>query len=251
MIMEELEQAIGLFGPISLEEMDRVALQSRMDTKFLFSASDLPALLQKLSTEYRILETAGRRGTLYHTLYFDTAGRRSYFDHHRGRTFRHKVRMREYVGSGTCFLEVKLRTGRGGTNKKRIPVPAIAPGFTPEQAAFVARAIGAESELQPVLTNDFLRYTLVHRTRWERLTLDTGLQFTAMDGRTAALPGLCVAELKEGRTGHGSPFLELMKALPSPPVNFSKYCMGTVLLWPRLKYNRFKPIVLRARKLAA
>lgn len=249
--MEALEQVINRFSPISLEEMEGVALQSRMDTKFLFSSADLPGLLHLLSAEYRVLETAGRRGTLYRTLYFDTPERRSYFDHHNGRTFRCKVRMREYVGSHTCFLEVKQRTGRGGTRKMRIPVPAIEPFFTPEQAAFVAEATGTARPLQSVLANEFFRYTLVHRTRGERLTVDLDLKFSAADGRRAGLPGLCVAELKEGRTGHGSPFLELMKALPSPPVSVSKYCVGTVLLWPELKANRFKPVLLRARKLAA
>ncbi len=249
--MEEVQRAISGYAPISLAEMDNVALQSRMDTKYLLAAAGLPMLLKQLSAEYRVLETAGQRGTLYRTLYFDTPGRRAYFDHHNGRTFRHKVRIREYVGSDSCFLEVKLRTGRGGTDKRRIPVPALNPVLTPGQAGFVARCTGSDTALQPTLTNAFFRYTLVHRTRWERLTLDLGLSFRSIDGREASLPGLCVAELKEGRTGHGSPFLALMKALPSPPVSFSKYCIGTVLLWPHLKYNRFKPILLRARKPAA
>lgn len=246
--MKSLDPALARFTPISLAEMDNVALQSRMDTKYLVAFRDLPGLLEALSVEYRMLEVNGERGIRYRTLYFDTPGRRAYFDHHNGRSRRCKVRMREYLGSGACFLEVKRRTGRGGTVKRRILVPAIAETLTEGQQAFVAGACDLGPHLVPTLWNEFRRYTLVHTERIERITLDVGLSFRDEDGE-AALEGICVAELKEGRTGHGSPFAALMRALPAPPTSFSKYCVGTVLLQPSIKYNQFKPILLHARRL--
>lgn len=248
--MAALQHALAGFVTISLPEMDAVALQSRMDTKYLLSVHRLPALLHELAKEYRLLEVGGQRGGLYRTLYFDTPGLQAYYDHHNGRTFRCKVRLREYTSSGACFLEVKNRNGRGGTEKRRIPAPAMAATLTPGQRAFVASACDLGPDLVPALWNEFTRYTLVHAERIERITLDTGL-FFYMEGREARLNGVCVAELKEGRTGHGSPFAALMRALPSPPMNFSKYCMGTVLLRPGVKYNQFKPALLRAERLAA
>ncbi|HRO39544.1 MAG TPA: polyphosphate polymerase domain-containing protein [Flavobacteriales bacterium] len=248
--MFDVSSMIARFAPISLDEMEGVALQSRMDTKYLVGETELPGLLGRLVADYRLLETETGRGTLYRTLYYDTPERRFYRDHHNGRTFRSKVRMREYVGSGTCFLEVKQRTGRGGTRKRRVPVAAIGPVLSPAQAAFVADAIGSHTELQPVVRNEFFRYTLVHRTRKERLTLDLRLQFSSGDGTGASIPGLCVAELKEADIGHGSPFTALVRALPAPPSNFSKYCIGTVLLNPGVKYNNFKAVLLRAHKVA-
>lgn len=236
------------FAPIVLDEMDSVALQSRMDTKYLIAAQHLPDILKTLSAEYRMLEVNGQRGSIYRTLYFDTPERRFYFDHHNGRTFRSKVRMREYSSSGACFLEVKRSTGRGGTVKRRIPIPAIAEHLTASQQEFVTAISGSTKPLVPLLWNEFFRYTLVHRERAERLTLDTSLTFRNADGE-AALPGICVAELKEGRTGHGSPFAALMRALPAAPASFSKYCIGTLLLEPGIKHNQFKPILLRARRL--
>lgn len=243
-----LSPILKQFVPIALREMDRVALQSRMDTKYLLAEHHLPDILNTLSAEYRMLEVDGQLGSTYRTLYFDTPDRQFYFDHHNGRTFRCKVRMREYASTGACFLEVKRRTGRGGTVKRRIPIPAIAEHFTDEQAEFVASASGNTEPLVPLLWNEFFRYTLVHRERAERLTIDTSLTFRDAKGE-ASLPGLCVAELKEGRTGHGSPFAALMRALPAPPASFSKYCIGTVLLEPGIKYNQFKPILLHARRL--
>ncbi|MCO6481357.1 MAG: polyphosphate polymerase domain-containing protein [Flavobacteriales bacterium] len=246
--MPALEQVIPLFARITLKEMDAVSLQSRMDSKYLLAMADLPKLLAALTGEYRLLEVKGQRGAAYRTLYFDTPDRRAYYDHHNGRSFRCKVRMREYVGTGSCFLEVKRRTGRGGTVKRRIAIPAIGTALTGAQLAFIAGACDLGPGLVPVMWNEFRRFTLVHTERIERITLDTGLMFR--DGeRAAALPGVCVAELKEGRTGHGSPFAALMRALPTPPTRFSKYCIGTVLLHPEIKYNLFKPVLLQARKL--
>ncbi len=247
--MALLNPIIALFVPIDLSEMDGVALQARMDTKFLFAASELPALLEVLSAEYRMLEVNGERGVGYRTLYFDTPDRRFYFEHHNGYTYRSKVRMREYIGSNVCFLEVKRRTGRGGTLKSRIAIPAISEQLTPGQVQFAASVSLCDTPLLPTLWNEFFRYTLVHHERAERLTLDVRLAFRDADGE-ATLPHICVAELKEGRTGHGSPFLELMRKLPEPPTSFSKYCVGTVLLNPGIKYNQFKPILLRAARAA-
>ncbi|HRA17242.1 MAG TPA: polyphosphate polymerase domain-containing protein [Flavobacteriales bacterium] len=244
----QLSPILQQFDPIALRDMDGVALQTRMDTKYLFGIGRLPQILETLSSEYRMLEVDGQRGSTYRTLYFDTPERQFYFDHHNGRSFRSKVRMREYASSGASFLEVKRRTGRGGTDKRRIPIPAIMEHLTGGQVAFVAEASGFTRSLVPTLWNEFFRYTLVHRERAERLTLDTSLSFRDANGE-ASLASVCVAELKEGKTGHGSPFAALMRGLPAPPASFSKYCIGTILLTPGIKHNQFKPILLHAHRL--
>lgn len=243
-----LSTILRQFTPIALGEMEGVALQSRMDTKYLVAEARIPGILMALSKTYRMLEVAGQLGCAYRTLYFDTPDRQFYFDHHNGRTFRCKVRIREYASTGACFLEVKRRTGRGGTVKRRIPVPTVTEHLTAPQAAFVAAASGCREQLVPVLWNEFFRYTLVHRERAERLTLDTSLTFRGTQAEVS-LPGVCVAELKEGKAGHGSPFAALMRALPAPPASFSKYCIGTALLRPGIKSNQFKPVLLHARRL--
>jgi hypothetical protein len=238
---------LGAFESIDLEELDRVTLMSRMDTKYAFDIARLPEVIATLHPEYRVLEVNGVRGTLYRTLYYDTADRKHYFDHHNGRTFRSKVRFREYVGSNLFFLEVKRKTGRGGTDKKRIQVEGIAETMSAAQQAFVAEASNFDLPLVPTLWNEFFRTTFVHRERAERLTIDRDLSFSNASGRST-LPDLCVAELKEARTGHGSPFTALMRSIPVPPSNLSKYCIGTLLLEPAIKHNNFKPTLLRVRQ---
>lgn len=238
---------LDTFEPIDLLELDRVTLLSRMDTKYAFDIARLPEVIATLHPEYRVLEVNGVRGTLYRTLYYDTADRKHYFDHHNGRTFRSKVRFREYAGSDLFFLEVKRKTGRGGTDKKRIQVEAIGDTMSDEQKAFVGEASNCDIPLVPMLWNEFFRITFVHRERAERLTIDRDLSFSNTTGK-ATLPDLCVAELKEARTGHGSPFTELMRSIPVPPSNLSKYCIGTLLLDPTIKHNNFKPTLLRVRQ---
>jgi hypothetical protein len=246
--MPTLQEVIQRFDPISLAEMDRVQLLDRMDTKYVFGSPALPSVLEALRPEYRILEVEGRRGTDYRSLYYDTADLRHYHEHHNGHAFRSKVRFREYMGSGICFLEVKRKTGRGGTDKKRIRVVGIPTAMTPEQQSFAAKASTCGEPLLPQLWNHFTRITLVHRTRNERLTIDHDLRFSRVDGERS-LEGICVAELKEARADRSSPFAHLMRQLSVRPAGMSKYCIGLLLLRPDVKRNAFKPILLQLERI--
>lgn len=243
-----LERTLAAFDPITLAEMDDVKLQMRMDTKYIFRDADLPGYLQALLPDYRLLEVNGVRGVAYRSLYYDTPDRKHYLEHHNGRIFRSKVRFREYVDSGLCFLEVKRKTGRGGTDKVRERVPSIPMQLSPEQQRYAARASGCDDPLEAVLWNHFTRFTLVHRTRQERLTIDSHLRFSGSD-RKADLDGICVAELKESRADRGSPFAALMRAEGARPSGMSKYCIGLLLLGLAPKHNAFKPTLLRLEHL--
>lgn len=237
------------FDPIGLAEMDAVKLQDRMDSKFAFPEGELDAVLFEMSLHYRCLEVDGARGTAYRSLYLDTTDLRSFTDHHNGRTFRNKVRYREYLGSGLCFLEVKRKTGRGRTDKRRMKVDAIPEVPPQEHLRFIQEASGRMEPLVPVLWNHFTRYTFVHRTLPERLTIDLGLGFSTAKG-AASLSGIVVAELKQERVDRGSPFMQMMRRRGHRPSGMSKYCIGALLLKPALKYNAFKPTLLHLRKLA-
>jgi hypothetical protein len=83
--------------------------------------------------------------------------------------------------------------------------------------------------LQPTLSNDFLRVTLMDKGRTERLTLDLNVQFDC-DGRTAVLPGIVIAELKQSDADARSAFASQMRAAGILPTSISKYCVGVRLL---------------------
>lgn len=239
---------IARFDPISLAEMDGVKLQDRVDTKYVVSLTELDDVLQDMLPHYRLLEVDGVRGTSYRSLYFDTPGLRHYQDHHNKRTFRVKVRYREYIGADLAFLEVKRKTGRGGTDKARLRVPSIPPSMPPEHAAFVAKAAGRQEDLVPTLWNHFTRFTFVHRERAERLTIDLDLRYTAPSGERA-LEGIAVAELKQGRADRMSDFVRIMRGRNIRPSGMSKYCIGMLLLGQPVKHNAFKETMLRLERI--
>ena len=146
------------------------------------------------------MHVEGNAGTDYRSLYFDTKDLQHYHDHHNRRTFRNKVRFREYLGSGLVYLEVKKKTGRGRTNKKRMKVAGIPDQLSPEQSAFIAKHCRRNDEMVPTIWNHFTRYTFVDRNGSERLTMDVQLRFT--DAATdKELGGVVIAELKQAATG--------------------------------------------------
>jgi hypothetical protein len=228
--------------------MDGVKLQDRVDTKYVFSETDLPGVLEAMMKDYRLLEVDGVRGTSYRSLYFDTPDLQHYQDHHNQRTFRNKVRFREYLGSGLVYLEVKRKTGRGRTDKKRMRVEAIPAALSPEQHAFVTAALGKEQPLQATLWNNFTRYTFVNRNAPERLTMDVGLTF-ADSGAERSLGPIVIAELKQERADRTSPFVRLMRQRVFAASGMSKYCVGTLLVEKNVKPNAFKAVLLKLQRL--
>mgnify|MGYP001099299736 CR=1 FL=1 len=56
-----LADLAGCLSPITLDEMERVALLNRQDTKYVVTNSRLLAALQSLQNDYRILSINGKR----------------------------------------------------------------------------------------------------------------------------------------------------------------------------------------------
>lgn len=246
--MSQPQSIIPHFEPISLEEMDGVQLQDRVDTKYVFGEDRLHAVLEAMVPDYRLLEVDGVRGTRYRSLYFDTPNLQHYQDHHNERTFRCKVRFREYLGSGIVYLEVKRKTGRGRTDKKRMRVDAIPEALSSEQQEFVSRASRTQGPMQATLWNHFTRYTFVNKHRPERLTMDVGLTFSDAH-RERALGGIVIAELKQARADRTSPFVRIMRGHVLAASGMSKYCIGMLLLEKKVKHNAFKEVLLKLDRL--
>jgi hypothetical protein len=245
-----IQEILQQFEAISLAEMDGVKLQDRVDTKYVLSTSELADVLLRMRKDYRLLEVDGERGTSYRSLYFDTPDLKNYQDHHNRRTFRSKVRFREYLGSGLAYLEVKRKTGRGRTDKKRIRVDAIPEQLTPDQFKFITRSRGVPGHMVPTLWNHFTRYTFVNRHTPERLTMDLDLRFT--DAATnQKLEGIVVAELKQERADRTSPFVRIMRSLNIRPSGMSKYCIGILMMGRAVKHNGFKDVLLKLHRLGS
>ena len=57
---------------ISLDDLDKVKLLDRKDTKFVFNQIQLPSILEKIKPYYRILEINNSLLFNYDNIYFDT-----------------------------------------------------------------------------------------------------------------------------------------------------------------------------------
>ncbi|MFP4470151.1 MAG: polyphosphate polymerase domain-containing protein [Bacteroidales bacterium] len=240
---------LGDFNPISLEEMEDVELLDRFDKKFVFRFEYFEKALRRASVHYRVLQIGDHREFDYETLYYDTDVHRMYLDHHNRKLNRFKVRRREYLTTGIRFLEVKIKSNKGRTRKKRMETANAHKAFTHQEAKFIHKHTGLNpDELEPKLANKFRRITLVHRTEPERITIDYNLNFRA-NGRGFSLPDVVIAEIKQDRSSGLADMERIFRQLHILPMKFSKYCVGSAMLYKALKYNRFKTKLLTLNKM--
>jgi hypothetical protein len=249
--MSQLSEAISGFRPISLGEMDSVALMNRVDTKYLLSYVDALSILGSLKNDYKILEIANDRQFEYRTIYFDTASKRLLYDHLRGKLNREKVRAREYVGTTSRFFELKLKTNKGRTVKKRIPKTGEMETIQAEESAFLSSISKLDADsLSLALTVNFFRVTLVNLAQKERMTFDFHLTFSS-DGGLKTVDDLVIIELKRDAEGALRTLaMDLLKRISARPSSMSKYCLGMILLEKAERYNSYKPKLLNLNKLS-
>ena len=237
--------------PITLDEMKDVKLMNRVDTKFLVTSKELVAILQGIHDHYYAQEVEGKRLSPYNTLYYDTPDLTMYTIHHDRHLVRDKVRVRTYVDSKLTFCEVKHKTNKGRTKKKRIQIqPGTNVVEDPETVAFLAeRQPYPVDSLFPQLETAFDRMTLVNYEKTERLTIDCNLTFRNVAAKsTASMDDLVIMELKQDGRAR-SLLKEVLFDLRIKPYKISKYCIGTAMTRPEVKQNRFKKKIRRINKL--
>lgn len=250
-VSDSLLHSLSDFDPISLQQMDAVKLQDRIDTKYLLTEEVFIQVLKSLKNDYYVLEVNGKRYNNYETLYFDTDDFQLYLKHHNGRLNRYKIRSRKYVESNLHFFEVKFKNSKGRTIKERIKRNEIVTEITanPQAAEFLKEASGLSAEmLQARLWVNYMRVTFVNKHKPERLTIDLNLTYINND---IEIPyrGLVIAEVKQGSLKDPSPFIKLMHHYHVRQQSISKYCLGVISLFPAIKKNNFKPTLLYINKL--
>ncbi len=249
--MNELNNILQTFEPISLKEMDRVKLLNRVDTKYVFKYKVLLKALKELSKFYFVLEIKDKRTNSYQTLYYDTENFDSYIKHQNGKLNRTKIRFRKYIESDLNFLEIKFKNNKARTLKSRIKIDDIETILSNKSTDFINENshLNAES-LQASLWNSFTRITLTHKTINERLTIDLNLAFKHhQTNEEAGIPHIVIAELKQSKADVSSDFVRIIKKHHVRPMGMSKYCVGTALLNKQLKSNNFKERILKIKKL--
>lgn len=240
-LKSEIETSLKTFTPISLQEVGRVRLMDRVDRKFVLPVDLLPEIFRKSESSYFIQEINANRMAGYSTLYYDTPEFFFYHSHVNGQRKRTKVRIRRYNDTGIQFLEAKLKSNKGRTTKVRIERESFG-GLDESAHSFLQEHIEPLStyDLQPVLTNNFRRITLVSKTFDERITIDFNLSFQKTNGSgVLETPDLSIIEVKQNKRSYSSLGI-ILRDLRIKQTGISKYCLGVSQLFSEVKKNRYK-----------
>ncbi len=228
------------FDSIELSDMDQVKLMHRTDRKYWFHIDRLRELLASIKESYYILNIDGKTVQTYASTYYDTDNNIMFSQHHNGKLNRYKIRRRSYLNSGISFLEIKIKSNKGKTRKRRIQTDFEQNEFTPYELEFIGNIIPFEyTDLHPALYNEFSRITLVNKNFRERCTIDLELKFH-MDGKIVPVSNMVIVEIKSSGREPASPLVIALRDLRIQSKGFSKYCVGRTLTDPDLKRNRFK-----------
>lgn len=249
---QRIEALLNFLPPITLSEMAGIRLMNRTDQKYVTNVNVLLELLTKVRGYYFVQEIDGQRISRYATTYWDDLSHHMYRQHQTGHRPRQKVRVRTYVGAGLSFLEIKNKDNHGKTFKNRIKVASVQDVVNNHAGQdFLTQQTGLTfADIEPQISNNFFRVTLVNYEKTERLTIDFGLSFfnhATQDHE--AMPDVVIIELKRDGRKY-SPILPLLRQLRIKPYGFSKYCIGQTVTDHSLHPGIFKKRLVKIKKAA-
>jgi len=248
-VPHNIDNILNTFVSINLSEMDTVKLLDRYDTKYIFHKELLVPILTSLLGNYRILEINNRRLFNYQTQYLDTEKYSTYLAHHNGKLNRYKIRIREYLNSDERFIEVKLKTNKSKTYKRRTLLTKTIDESHIEIMNFLnANIAGGIAEVHNTLVSRFNRMTFVDNSLKMRVTFDTDIEFES-DQKKIRIPHLVIAEIKQPQCDRNIDIIKKLRELNVVKTRFSKYCTGLALLNENIKYNRFKSKLITIKKI--
>ena len=230
---------------ITLDEMRGVKLMNRIDTKYVLSYDEALGLISAAAdNSYFVQIIDGVRACRYETLYYDTSEREMFVVHHNRKLCRQKLRTRTYVESGITFFEIKNKSNRGRTKKRRTEIPHSA--FASLHSSSEALALLSEhshytaESVTPALATRFTRITLVNPTLTERITIDLELSYEDVrSGKMGCVERMAIFEIKSDGNIE-SLTKRILRDMHIAPLKVSKYCLGTSLTVEGIKRNRFK-----------
>lgn len=241
-----IDPQLKRFESITLQELDNVKLQNRVDTKYVFHYDDLSSLLEELMPHYTILNINERRLFNYDTLYFDTPDFQLYRMHHNGKPNRFKVRYRNYVDSGEIYFEIKHKVKDSRTIKKRYRRDVLTEELGSDELNKLG-LLNADWIWQKKIRTHFKRITLAGKNHPERVTIDLNTQFDNLNA-SKIFPQLVIAEIKQDKGSVLSPAIKAFKKRHFAEAGFSKYCAGVAML-ESIKHNAFKPKLIKINKI--
>ena len=234
---------------VSLEELDEVALQNRIDYKFVLNKEQLEQIIPIIQNNYKVLKIDGFNSFTYENNYFDTKKLKFYFDHHNGFSNRIKVRSRKYLETNTSFFEIKKKEKVDRTAKYREQVDEIVQKIDLDKKETVQSFLTRDlKKLKLVLNNNFNRITFVNHEKKERMTLDFNIQFSNKK-KIKCFKNFYVLEIKQSKSSERSIISEVLKKNNIREQSFSKYIFGVITLNKKIKKNNFLPLIKNLNKI--
>ncbi|MDQ3191427.1 MAG: polyphosphate polymerase domain-containing protein [Bacteroidota bacterium] len=248
-VFNKIKQLLMDFNSVNLNEIEKVKLMNRTDTKFVFHINKFPSILENLKENYMVLEIENKRICEYQTLYFDTEKLDLYMKHHNGRLNRYKIRCRKYVESNLNFFEIKFKNNKSRTIKNRIKLENIENSLSDSSKRFLKSITKLKPEIfKPICWINYSRITLVNKKFTERVTLDIGLN-AKNENIEKNFELMVIAELKQESNSMKSYFYSVMNKYKIRQNSISKYCFIITQLFPEIKQNQFKTKLLTLKKL--
>lgn len=244
-----LQKVLSEFEIVRLEDLPIGAQMERMDRKYAFDVSEIPHILSSLNESYYIMMAGGKMISLYESTYLDTADFQLFQMHQRGYLGRDKIRYRYYPNTNTRFLEIKHKTNKGRTIKKRIPRTNASTELDSVSRKFLSKNLDnvKPDALQPSIHVDYRRIQFVSKAGNERFSVDFNIKASFVK-KSFNFNNIAILEVKQDHR-FSSPVIFRMRDLRYFEVSLSKYCLATSRLEPRLKFNRFKEGLRRLSKL--
>ncbi len=245
--MDAISEIVTRFNTYQPDDANEVGLMKRVERKYIFHYRHFVDLLAELKMNYMRLNIDNVLIPGYNTLYFDTEDFQMYHHHHNGKLDRYKIRHREYLDSGTGFLEIKHKTNRNIIKKTRIN--ASRNEMLENQKEFIlTRSPFTISQLKPSISTDYNRITFANIENRERITFDCNIKFR-FENRKMDFKNLVICEVKKNPGNRESKFERILKERRIKPFSISKYCMGNYFLNESVKQNLFKEKALFINKL--
>lgn len=238
------------YSGVSLDYLESLNLLNRFDTKYIVPSAFLPEIINKLQSDYNLLEIGGNRIFHYTSRYFDTKDYYFYNQHHNGWHSRSKVRFRHYQETDVYHFEIKNKNNCTGTTKEIINTDCIGKLISGAEGDFLMEKLSIDPKtLFPKLTVSYQRINLIGKDLPEKITIDMNVNFINTYS-SFSLKDIALIEVKQKRVDHSCPMMKQLKSLSLHPAKgFSKYCIGLALTDSSVKYNRFKHKVMIIKKL--
>lgn len=245
---ELIEKIIQNRNSSSKVELDKIELLNRKDKKYIIDSSRLPDLVQSIPSDYQILEIGNNKVFTYENIYFDTDDFYFYHQHHSHKLKREKLRIRKYIQTNTSFFEIKSKSNKKITSKRRIEIP-----FTMEEidssvenfknSYFEDNLLNISEKLRII----YSRITFFNIFNNEKITVDFNLRYFA--SKEIRIPNLVIIEHKFSKYSNDIVFADYLKKVNAKKLKISKYCFGLFLSYPKLKFNTFKKRYLKILKI--